>query len=112
MNAYTVVVSYKTAIVTDGIIATSRLSYYAPNTTYYILNKMASPLTEFEKDRVANVIVNHAIAQGISAIEVKKFSPPYKKTTKKITQPPRPVKDKSTRKKSFFDFGSVFLFLF
>jgi hypothetical protein len=87
MNAYTVVVGNRTAIVMDGIIATSRLAYYAPNTTYYILNKTASPLSELEKDRVANVVVNHAIAQGISAMEVRKFIAPYKKTAKKVNNP-------------------------
>jgi hypothetical protein len=44
-----------------------------------VLNQNGSALSEIDKDRLANAIVNHAIGLGISAIEVKKFMQPYQK---------------------------------
>lgn len=86
MQTYTVVVNDLKAVVFDGIIAKSRLTYYAPDLNYFVLNQTGKPLDDYKKDLVMNVVINHAIGHGLRAMQVKKYQQPYQKK-KRPSQP-------------------------
>jgi hypothetical protein len=82
MNYYTVVVTYSSVVIVTDVLPASRLTYTAPNCCYYVRNQQATPITDIQKDTIANAVLNHAIAQNIPAIAVRKFvQPRLKKPT-------------------------------
>jgi hypothetical protein len=82
MNYFTAVVTYSSVVIVNDVLPASRLTYTAPGCCYYVRNQQATPITDIQKDTIANAVLNHAIGQNIPAIAVRRFvQPRLKKPT-------------------------------